>query len=100
MRIACSGPSCKRTVKVLPEHTHALCQNCWRRAPQHLRTRHTALKRRLSIAIRHQNPKAQRLENIRNRVFWQIYEAIISPSCDPGDLPALMKEELRSVGLL
>lgn len=99
-RISCSGPGCKRTVEVVPEHTHALCQKCWARAPKHLRTRHTALKRRATIAMRNHHPDAARLEQIRNRVFWRIFNAIIAPSDEDGALPSLMKEELRSAGLL
>lgn len=97
--VPCCIPGCTATTRTIPPPCEAMiCRKCWRRAPKRHRDFFSRIEARLTRARNRNSDEVPRFERLREYAFRRVHQSLIEePAGD--DLPELLIEELRKVGL-
>lgn len=101
-RINCSVVGCKRGSTAFEPGCLVICGKCWRKSPKALRTRRTDCLRLMRKYQRRHDAEKARVFELRADRIWSSILALLNgdeSEAMPTGLPALMAEELRSMGL-
>lgn len=102
-RINCCIIGCKRGSTQCEPGCLIICGKCWRKAPKALRTRHTDCLRLMRKYQRRLDTEKARVFELRADRIWSSIRAILNDDElqeMPEQLPALMAEELRRMGIV